>query len=173
MIIVLTGNGKGKTTAALGQALRAIGAEKKVLMIQFIKSPVMETGELIAAKRLGPDFKIAPMGRGFVGILHDMLPREEHCKAATEALSYAKEEERSGAWDILILDEINVALDLELIQIKTVIEFLNTIGENKEIILTGRNAPAEILERADLVSEINDIKHPFAKGQRAKRGVEY
>ncbi len=173
MLIVFTGNGKGKTTAALGQALRSIGEGKRVLMIQFIKGP-WKSGEDESARLLAPNFKLVKMGKGFVGILGDKLPREEHAKAAEEALAYAKQEIESGQWDIVILDEINNAVHLNLIPKEMVLELIN-LSTNKlgNLILTGRDAPPEFIERADLVTEMMDIKHPFEKGIKAKRGLEY
>lgn len=173
MVLLITGDGKGKTTAALGQALRAVGDGKKVLMVQFIKSPALGTGELIAARRLEPDFKMVVMGRGFVGILKDMLPREEHAKAAREALEYARQELASGNWNFLILDEVNVAVQLKLISPEDVLRFLDDIPAGIDVMLTGRGAPKELIDRADLVSEVKDIKHPFEKGRRGQRGIEF
>src|SRR3989338_3269163 len=123
MLIIFTGNGKGKTTASLGQALRAVGEGKKVLMVQFIKGP-WKSGEDESYKKLEPDFKLVKMGKGFVGILGDTLPREEHEKAAEDALEYARKEAESGRWDMLILDEVNNAVSLNLISVQKVLEFL-------------------------------------------------
>jgi cob(I)alamin adenosyltransferase len=173
MLYIFTGNGKGKTTAALGQAVRAVGEGKKVLMVQFIKGP-WKSGEDESYKRLAPDFKLVKMGRGFVGIMGDALPREEHEKAAEEALLYAKKEIESGNWDIVILDEINNAVFLNLISKEKVLNFLQaTSYKLQAIILTGRDAPSEFIERADLVTEMRDIKHPYEKGVKGKRGLEY
>ena len=173
MIIVFTGDGKGKTTAALGQALRSIGDGKKVLMIQFIKGP-WKSGEDESAKRLAPDFKLVKMGRGFVGILGDKLPIAEHQQAAREALDYIEQEIASGNWNIIILDEVNVAVSLNLISAARVLNVINNgIDKIEHFILTGRNAPLEFIEKADLVTEMKDIKHPFEKGEKAKRGLEF
>lgn len=173
MILVFTGNGKGKTTAALGQALRAVGEGKRVLMVQFIKGP-WKSGEDESAKLLAPDFKLVKMGKGFVGILGDTLPREEHVKAAEDALAYAKKEVASGTWDILILDEVNNAVSLGLISVQNVLNTLQAISSKLEaIILTGRDASQEFIDRADLVTEMVDRKHPYEKGIKAKRGIEY
>lgn len=173
MLYIFTGNGKGKTTAALGQALRAVGEGKRVLMVQFIKGP-WKSGEDFLASALEPRFRLVKMGKGFVGILGDKLPREEHEKAAREALAYAKKEIESGNWDILILDEINNALHLNLIPKEEVIAFVDWAPDKMEhLILTGRDAPAELTDRADLVTEMRDIKHPYQKGIKGKRGLEY
>jgi len=171
MIFLLTGNGKGKTTAALGQALRALGNGKRALMVQFIKSAEWETGEAVIVKRLEPDLKLVPMGRGFVGILGDTLPREVHEKAARKALAFAEKE--LPDWDIVVLDEVNVALHLTLLPIERVIAFIQTFPKEKDLILTGRWAPKELYSYADYVTEMKEIKHPFEKGQVGKRGKEW
>ncbi|MFN7088391.1 MAG: cob(I)yrinic acid a,c-diamide adenosyltransferase [Candidatus Paceibacteria bacterium] len=173
MIFIFTGSGKGKTTAALGQALRAIGNGKRVLVVQFIKSRDWETGEVKAAERLAPELKMVQMGKGFVGIMGDTLPKEEHARAANEAFLYAKKELGSGNWDALVLDEINVALDLGLISLKEVIEFIKNIPQEKDLILTGRGAPEELYKYADYITEMTEIKHPFKKGIIGRRGSEW
>lgn len=173
MIIVFTGNGKGKTTAALGQALRAVGEGKRVLMVQFIKGP-WKSGEDESARLLTPHFKLVKMGKGFVGIMGDTLPREEHEKAAEEALNYVKKEIESGNWDIVILDEVNNAVSLGLISKEKVLELFQVSGSKLQaLILTGRDAPQEFIDAADLVTEMRDTKHPYEKGAKAKRGLEY
>ena len=173
MIIVFTGDGKGKTTATLGQALRSIGDGKKVLMVQFIKGP-WKSGEDESAKRLAPDFKLVKIGRGFVGILGDKLPIAEHQQAACEALDYIEQEIASGNWNMIILDEVNVAVSLNLISAARVLNVINNgIDKIEHFILTGRNAALEFIEKADLVTEMKDIKHPFEKGEKAKRGLEF
>lgn len=173
MLYIFTGNGKGKTTAALGQAMRAVGEGKKVLMIQFIKGP-WKSGEDFLAKGLEPNFKLVKMGKGFVGIMGDTLPREEHEKAAEDALKYARQEIDSSKWDILILDEVNNAVSLNLISKKAILEFIDH-GEKKleHLILTGRDAPPEFINRADLVTDMKEIKHPYQQGIKGKRGLEY
>lgn len=173
MLIVFTGNGKGKTTAALGQALRLVGQGKKVLMIQFIKGPWI-SGEDRSAKFLAPNFELIKMGKGFVGIMGDSLPRKEHVRAAKEALLYAKKEAQSKKWNTLILDELNNAVDLDLVGVEEVLQVLKEVEACVEhIIITGRNAPKEFIERADLVTKMLDLKHPYNKGQKGRRGVEY
>lgn len=173
MLYVFTGNGKGKTTAALGQAMRAVGEGKKVLLVQFIKGP-WKSGEDFLPERLGPNFKLVKMGKGFVGIMGDTLPREEHEKAAEEALGYARKEIASGHWDILILDEVNNAVSLNLISKEAVLEFMDSAKDRLEhLILTGRDAPQEFIDCADLVTEMRNVKHPYQKGIKGKRGLEY
>lgn len=173
MLYIFTGNGKGKTTAALGQAMRAVGEGKKVLMVQFIKGP-WKSGEDFLARGLEPNFKLVKMGKGFVGIMGDSLPREEHEKAAQDALAYAKKEAETGVWNIVILDEVNNAMHLNLIAKEKVLEFVDWAREKLEhLILTGRDAPQELIDRADLVTEMRDIKHPYHKGVKGRRGMEY
>ena len=173
MLYIFTGNGKGKTTAALGQAIRAVGEGKRVLMVQFIKGP-WKSGEDFLAKGLEPRFTLVKMGKGFVGIMGDNLPREEHILAAHDALDFAANEAASGKWDIIILDEVNNAIHLGLISKEDVMEFINIAqGHTEHLILTGRDAPPELIERADLVTEMRDIKHPYHAGKKGVRGLEY
>lgn len=172
MLYIFTGNGKGKTTAALGQAMRAVGEGKKVLMVQFIKGP-WKSGEDESHKKLAPDFKLVKMGKGFVGILGDSLPRAEHEEAAEKALAYAKKEIESGQWNMVILDEVNNAMALNLISKEKVSEVIEISKKLELLILTGRDAPPEFIEIADLVTEMRDIKHPFYEGIKGKRGLEY
>ena len=172
MIIVFTGNGKGKTTAALGQALRTVGQGKKVLMVQFIKGP-WKSGEDFSHKRLEPDFVLKKMGLGFVGILDDTLPLSEHVRAAEEAFSYFETSLRSRAWDMLILDEINVAVDLGLLSPERVLTSLNEVPLTTFVLLTGRGAHPSFIERADLVTEMREIKHPFNDGKLAQIALDF
>ena len=177
--MVFTGNGKGKTTAALGQAIRALGEEKRVLMVQFIKGP-WQSGEDFFLKKFSiqhSTFNIVKTGRGFVGILGDSLFPEEHKKAAEDGLAFARKEIESGMWDIVILDEINNAVSLGLISEDKVLELLDLSNlptcKLEHLIFTGRDAPKEFIDRADLVTEMRDIKHPYDTGVKAKRGIEY
>lgn len=142
-------------------------------MIQFIKGP-WSSGEDESHKKLLPNFEIRKRGRGFVGILNDNLPREEHEKAARDALEEAKQEIASKKWDILILDEVNVAIGIHIIDVKAVIDVIHLAREKKiDLILTGRGKHEELIGEADLVTEMVDIKHPFEKGIKARRGIEY
>lgn len=173
MLVLNTGNGKGKTTAALGSALRAVGEGKKVLMVQFIKGP-WKSGEDTSCERLSPEFKLVKMGKGFVGILGDSLPRSVHEEAAHEALEYARREAETGAWDMLILDEVHNALHLNLIHLADVVSFLGAAEEKVPfLILTGRDAPQELIDRADIVTEMKEVKHIYNEGVKAKRGLEF
>lgn len=173
MLFIFTGNGKGKTTSALGQALRAVGDGKRVLMVQFIKGP-WKSGEDASAPLLAPAFKIVKTGKGFVGILGDSLPREDHIHAAQEGLSYAHREASSGAWDIIILDEIWNALALGLVGTADIQGFIDTHRTKLELlIMTGRDCPQSFMDIADLVTEMREVKHPYNDGVKAKKGVEF
>lgn len=169
--MVFTGDGKGKTTAALGSALRAIGHGMKVLMIQFIKG-TWHYGELDAAPLLGGALEIRPMGRGFLRPGADQ-PDPKHVEAAREAWQAARAAIESGRYDMVILDEINNAVDYGLLEIEEVLDGLRLRPPRMHVICTGRNAHPRLIEEADLVSEVRAIKHPFDKGIRAQRGIEY
>ncbi len=171
LVIVYTGNGKGKTTAALGMVVRAIGYDWRVLMVQFIKGDWMY-GELEGYKKMAPNFELKRMGKGFVRIMGDKKPIEDHIAAAREALQYAREQ-MDQDYDILILDEVNVAIKEGLLSVKDVLDVLNRRPAYLTVILTGRHAPQEIIQQADLVTEMTEVKHPFHQGILAQPGVDY
>lgn len=193
MIIIFTGNGKGKTTAALGQMVRVLGRGRNALMIQFIKGPwrsgedefvrcikchvssIRKAGREDLLNDLGTidKFEIKKMGKGFVGILGDKLPKEEHRGAAEEALKYFKSELASGKYDLIVLDEINVATSLGLLRVGDVLEAIRTVPDEKFLIMTGRNAPQEFIDAAHLVTEMREIKHPFNDGKMAQIALEF
>ena len=172
LIIVNTGNGKGKTTAALGICIRAVGYDMKVAIVQFIKGS-WHYGELDGIKRLAPNVELFAGGKGFVGIIDDNLPREEHEKAAKATLEYADELMLSSKFDILILDELNVAVSIGLLDIKEVLALLDKKPEKMDIVITGRGAHDDLITRADLVTEMKEIKHPYQKGILAQKGIDY
>ena len=172
IVIVYTGNGKGKTTAALGLALRAVAYGYKVCMIQFIKGS-WSYGEMKSYSRLKPEFDLVVAGRGFVGIVDDDASIEEHRDAAKQALRISREKARSGEYDIVILDEINYALKLGLIELDEVIDLIKHRSSNTNLVLTGNYARKEIIDLADLVTEMKAIKHPYEKGIKAIRGIDY
>lgn len=175
MIIVFTGNGKGKTTSSLGQMVRVLGRGEAALMIQFIKGPWI-SGEDEFAKRFHipkEKFEIRKMGLGFVGILGDKLPIEKHREAARNALKAFIREKESGAWHLMILDEVNVAVSLGLLTVSEVLRAVKDFPENRILIMSGRGAPQEFIDLADLATEMREIKHPFQKGERAKFTVEF
>lgn len=172
LVIVYTGKGKGKTTAALGMALRAVGYDYKVCMIQFIKGS-WHYGEMTSSKRLEPEFELTAVGKGFVGIMDDKSPIEDHKKIADEALAIAQEKIASEKYNIVILDEINYAVNLGLVKIDDVIKLIQTKPANVNLVLTGNHVKDEIIELADLVTEMREIKHPFKSGIRAKKGIDF
>ena len=172
IVVVFTGKGKGKTTAALGIVLRAVGHGHKVGMIHFIKGEWFY-GELASSKRLEPEFEMIVAGKGFVGIIDDDHPIEDHRSAAQKAVSLAKEKISSGNYDIVILDEINYALNMNLIILKDVIDIINSRPKKTTLVLTGNYAVREVLELADLVTEMKEIKHPYCRGIKAKKGIDY
>ena len=172
LVLVNTGDGKGKTTAALGTVLRAVGYGHRCLIVQFIKGSWMY-GELKSIKRLEPEVEFHRMGKGFVGIIDDNLPREEHEQAARAALQFAHEKLASGEYRLVLLDEIFVAIGLNLIRTEDVLRLLDARPPQTTLILTGRGAPAEIIERADTVTELREIKHAYRQGILAQRGVDF
>ena len=172
LVIVYTGNGKGKTTAALGLAMRAIGYEHKVCMLQFIKGS-WHYGEMDSSKKLEPNFELIAIGKGFVGILDNNSPREEHEKYAAEALRICREKINSGNYNVVILDEVNYAINLGLIDVQEIIKLIKEKPSNLDLVLTGRDVKEEIVELADLVTEMKEIKHPFKSGIKAKKGIDF
>jgi cob(I)alamin adenosyltransferase len=172
LVIVNTGPGKGKTTAALGTALRCVGQGLKVLMVQFIKGS-WHYGELDAARMLGGDcFKILPMGRGFVKVGAEK-PDPEDVRLVQEAWDFARQSILGGQYDLVILDEINYAISYKMLDPGVVADALRKKPEMVHVILTGRNAHPSIVELADMVTEMRDVKHPYKKGISAQRGIEY
>ena len=171
LIIVHTGTGKGKTTAAMGMALRAAGHNYRVLMIQFIKGS-WHYGELESVKRLYPNFEILPMGKGFIRFDKEG-PSSEDKEAVAEAWELFKEKMKSGEFDMIILDEINYVLGYNLLDIEEVLEDLKSRPEGLHLILTGRDAHPGLIEIADLVTEMKEIKHPFQRGIKAQKGIEF
>jgi cob(I)alamin adenosyltransferase len=167
-IQVYTGSGKGKTTAALGLALRAVGHGLRVCVIQFMKND-KEAGEIRAAKLLAPHLSIRPMGpKGFV-LKH---PTPLDYQMAREALDLSRAIIGAGDYDVVILDEINVAVHLNLITVEDLLMLMDLKPVSVELILTGRDARPEVIQRADLVTDMISIKHYFDKGIAARRGIE-
>ncbi len=171
LIIVHTGTGKGKTTAGLGMALRATGHKFRVLMIQFIKGS-LNSGEIKAASRLHPFFDIVPMGKGFIGLKNKTADPEDQ-KAVASAWRFAEKRIASGEFDMIILDEINYAIDYKLLLVEDILKVLARKPDSLHLVLTGRNAHPRIIELADLVTEMREIKHPFQKGIKAQKGIEF
>ena len=170
MIQVYTGEGKGKTTAALGLAMRAIGHGRKVYMIQFLKGGPQKTGEITSAQKLGPLLIIKPMGRaGFTNLAN---PGFKDRELAQEALDHAWQLIRYQACDILILDEVNIAAAYGLIAVQDLLALLEAKPQGMELVLTGRHAPPEIMEKADLVTEMRMIKHYYDRGVPGRISAE-
>ncbi len=177
LILVYTGNGKGKTTASLGVVLRALGHGWRALIIQFFKGdwPVV-FGEVEMGRRLAPQLEVLQLGKGFVKYMGDAKPLEEHLAAAKEALRIAKERITSGTYDLIVLDEIVYAIDyagVQLISLDEVLELLDAKPPSLHLILTGRNAPQPLIDRADLVTEMREIKHPWQQKIPAQVGIDY
>lgn len=173
MVLLFTGNGKGKTTAAIGQAIRALGQGKRVAMLQFIKGKGCPSGEDSVLPRLGKKLLFAKGGRGFVGIMGDELPRAVHRRAARATLARALSTVRSKRYNLVILDEVNVALHLGLIALRDVLRLIREVPRGVDVILTGRYAPKTITRYADLVTHFEDVKHPFHRRAPARRGIEH
>ncbi len=169
LVQVYTGNGKGKTSAAFGLALRAVGRGLKVYIIQFIKGG-FDYGELYAIKKL-PNLKLKAFGHG--RFITEKPPKEDDIRSAKKALDLARDIIESGEYDIVILDEINVALALELIKVQDVVDLAKGKPEHVELILTGRNVPQKIIDVADLVTEMREVKHPFKQGVPPRKGIEF
>lgn len=164
MLHVYTGDGKGKTTAALGLALRTVGHGMRARVIQFIKADP-KTGELTSARRLD-ELEIVQSGAGFVR----GEPKEEDRLAAADAMRLARES--LGGLDLLVLDEVNVAVRKGLVEVQDLLDLAERAGRT-ELVFTGRGADARLVERADYVTEMKKVKHPFDEGSAARRGVEY
>ena len=173
LVLVYTGDGKGKTTAALGLAVRAAGRDKGVLMIQFIKSPDREYGEKTMFGKMG--IEMHQMGIGFTWL----KTPEEHREALQKAWAFAKEKINSGAYDVVILDELNNALAIDsfpiddVLPLQEVVETIQKRPPGMHLVITGRSAKPEIIEAADLVTEMEPIKHYYEEGIPAVKAIEY
>ena len=167
LILVTTGNGKGKSTAAFGVAMRAVGSGLTVSVIQFIKGK-WKTGEMEAAHRLGLEWM--PMGKGFTWESKNL---EEDKAMMREAWTLASEKILSGKYDLIILDEINYVLGYGHIPVEKVIDALQSRPAHVHVMLTGRNAPEEIISIADCVTEMRDVKHPYRSGIPAQKGIDF
>ncbi|MBI3812462.1 MAG: cob(I)yrinic acid a,c-diamide adenosyltransferase [Nitrospirae bacterium] len=169
LIIVHTGSGKGKTTAALGTAFRALGYGWKILMVQFIKG-AWHCGELDSATRFGDQLQIIPMGEGFTW--NTQNPERDRRKAH-EAWEFGAKEALTGKYKMVIFDEINYVIHYNYLEVERVLDFLKAKPPMLHVFLTGRNAHEKIIEIADLVTEMRAIKHPFKKGIKAQKGIEF
>jgi len=169
LVFVYTGNGKGKTTAAMGQALRAVGHGFKVLVIQFMKG--RKYGEVVAAEKYLPDITIHQCGLDRFVIKDDLKP--DDIGLAQKGLNLAKKALRAGDYDMVILDELNVAVDFGLVSVQDVVEMIKSRMPSIDLVLTGRYAPQKIIELADTVSEFKEIKHHYAAGVTERAGIEF
>ena len=169
LIQVYTGDGKGKTTCALGLGLRAVGQGFKVFMVQFLKTE--ETGEVAAVRRLAPDFTIQSFGIPGFPRLTDPDPQTRD--AAQQAFTLARQVILAGEHDLVILDEVNLSLTYGLVSLSEMLEVLRQRPAHVEVVLTGRGAPPELVEFADLVTEMRPLKHYFEAGIKARRGIEW
>ena len=171
LLLINTGPGKGKTTAALGTALRAVGNGMNVLMIQFLKGS-WHYGELDAVQAFGSNFVLKPMGRGFVKVGGAETDPED-IRLVQAAWDEARVAINSGQWDMVVLDEINYAINYNMLDAALVAEALRARPEMVHVILTGRNAHPLLVEMADTVTEMREVKHAYQKGILAQRGIEY
>ncbi len=172
LIVVITGHGKGKTTTALGIAVRAVGYDMNVCLIHFMKGDI-HSGELDGIKRLAPNVDCYLTGKGFCGILGNPYPFEEHRANAQDAMNLAMKKMLSGDYHVVILDEVNNALSLNLVDLPQVIELIEKKPPLLHLILTGRDAHPELIEKADTVTEMKEIKHAYRKGIEPQKGIDY
>ena len=186
---VYTGNGKGKTTAAIGLTIRALGAGKKVMFLQFMKSKVYSEHKILPG--ISPNLTLETVGKPFFVIKEGSMPEEEMAKWRRKAVIFppgqppqeyvkliakgikrAREALTSGEYDLVVLDELNVALSFELVSWDQVSDLIDSKAANVELVLTGRGAPPELIEKADLVTEMREIKHYYMQGVEARKGIE-
>ena len=172
LVIVITGHGKGKTTTALGIAVRACGHNMRVCIIQFMKGDLY-TGEWDGIKKLGSQVELLSTGKGFCGIQGNPYPYEEHRENAQDAIQLTHQKMESGQYDILILDEINNALKLRLVDLEQVLKIIHGKPPLMHLVLTGRDAHPQIIEMADPVGEIKEVKHAYQKGIEPQPGIDY
>ncbi len=171
LIVVITGNGKGKTTAALGMALRACGHGMRVCIIQFMKGDLY-AGEWDGVKKMNCDIELYATGKGFCGIRGNPYPWAEHRANAQDAIDLVREK-LTGGYDLMILDEINNALRLKLVDLEQVLDILAGKPPLMHLVLTGRDAHPQVIELADTVSEVREIKHPYRRGIDPQPGIDF
>jgi len=169
LVLVHTGNGKGKSSSAFGVIARALGWGHQVAVVQFIKG-TWKTGEREFFKNLSDQLHWHTMGEGFTWNTQD---RDRDCEAAEHAFGTAHDLMSSGNYDLVVLDEINIALRYDYLDIDKVIESLQARAQRTSVILTGRDAKDKLIDMADLVSEMKEIKHPFQSGIKAKQGIDF
>jgi cob(I)alamin adenosyltransferase len=172
LIVVLTGHGKGKTTSALGMALRAVGHNLRVCIICFIKGDLY-SGEIDGLKKLAPQIEYHLTGKGFFGLRGDSYLYREHRANAQQAMQLAGEKTRSGDFDLIILDEINNALSLKLVDLPQVLDLIDRKPPLMHYVLTGRDAHPEVIRRAHIATEMKEIKHAYRQGMEPQPGIDY
>jgi cob(I)alamin adenosyltransferase len=172
LVVVLTGNGKGKTTSALGMCVRACGHGMRVCIIQFMKGDLY-AGEWDGVRKMGCEIELISTGKGFCGIQGNPYPWEEHRANAQEAIRIVHGKMESGEYDLLVLDEINNALHLKLVDLDQVQEILDQKPPLLHLVLTGRDAHPDVVERADTVSEVREVKHAYRRDIEPQPGVDY
>ncbi len=172
LIVVITGTGKGKTSSALGMIVRACGHGMKSSMVQFMKGDIY-AGEWDGLKKLVCDVELIPTGKGFCGIQGNPYPFSEHRENAQRAVGLAKEKIQSGKFNIVILDEINNALNLKLVDLDQVLDLIESKPPRLHLILTGRDAHPKVIALAHTVSEVKEIKHAYQKGIEPQPGIDY
>lgn len=170
LVIIYHGNGKGKTTAAIGMLIRAIGHGYRAAYLQFLKNSV--SGETKFLSKIS-EVLFYPGGAGFVGIMGDKKSLDEHRKKAKETLKFASKILQEGNYYIVVLDEINCALSLGLLDLEEVLQTINSRKENVNVVLTGCTAPDKLIEIADIVTEMVKVKHIYDQGYLAKIGVDF
>lgn len=174
LVIINTGNGKGKTTAALGLALRAAGHDMKVLILQFIKSGRVSGEAKVITERLRPLVDIEQLGKGFIRFKNGKPdPTGEQIKNARDSFKYASDKIESNKYDLIVLDEINNLVDYGMLKVEEVAEIIKNRPKGICLVLTGRNASPELIDIADTVTEMKEMKHVFRKGIKARKGIEY
>lgn len=172
LVVVLTGYGKGKTSSALGMILRACGHGMKVCMLQFMKGDIF-TGEWEAVKKIDCDVEIVPTGMGFCGIQGNPFTHAQHREAAQRAIKIARERIVSGKYDLIVLDEINNAVHLKLVDLEQVLELIRSKPSLLHLVLTGRDAAPEVVGLADTVSEVREVTHAYRKGIEPQPGIDF
>jgi cob(I)alamin adenosyltransferase len=172
LIVMLTGDGKGKTSSALGMALRAVGHKMRVCIIQFMKGDLY-SGEIDGLKWLAPLVEFHQTGKGFCGIQGNQILYHEHRANAQCAIELAREKIHSGLFDVVFLDEINNALKLRLVDLPQVLELLDAKPPELHLVLTGRDAHPDVCERAQTVTEMVEVKHAYREGIEAQPGIDY
>jgi cob(I)alamin adenosyltransferase len=172
LVVVITGHGKGKTTTAFGLVVRACGHDMRVSIIQFMKGDLY-TGEWDGVKKMGCRVELVATGKGFCGIQGNPYPYREHRQNAQDAIKLAREKMASGELDVLVLDEINNALHLKLVDPEQVLNLIREKPPLLHLVLTGRDAHPDVVELADTVSEVVEVKHAYQKGIEPQPGIDF